>query len=865
MAKQTEPMKPECRAIISRILGRDFGEDESRKWLADMRREFRFVAGTEEARTQGWSKEMIAQKASENLANHYMKEAARRRELAKLQVIASSELTNRRQGFIKGGIKAYHATANVLREIDQKIIGMQQQYQGQIIEAVHAIDSRFWGLIEDRKTAFALVQEIFGEDSGSAVAKKAAEVWRKASAGMRERFNQAGGDIGDLGDDWHMPQSHDLFKLINAKKLVQKHYGKNYKPQDNKSAWVDFIFDRIDKARYADDEGRALNDADIKEVLAGMFDNITKGKASTGASLVAGTKHGRFADKHSKHRAIYFKGPEAFFEYHTLFAKNPSIAGTLLGHAQAMARDTALLEEMGPSPNNSFALMKKQAADEAAAHLATATGPLKNWGYKNACGSLGASIEDIWASMNGEAYTVLHTHTGIAATGQFLRDMQIWGKLGQAFITSLSDLPTYFHATGYAGLSWNTAIRNILTTWGKNDREFASRAGIIADSLCDSMSRWTTESVGYRWSGKLANATMRLSLLSSWTDGIRRAFALNMMGAIGKLSRSSDWSKLKAWDKFQLEKYGITESDWKLFQLAKTEKYRECDMLTRSSVEEIADADLAKIGATRNDAMKAASKLMSILTNESQIASLQPDIFTRAGVARGRKKGDVWGELGKSFMLFKSFPFGMVNAHMMRLEDKGRFLRDQGSGKYQVMASQTQYLATLILGTTVMGYVANQAKALIAGKDLEDPAAKETWLSAFTAGGGAGILGDLLVNSMDDTKFGHPNVINFFGPVLGTMLSATDALDAARTGKDAGAKAARLVKSNLPFINIWYVKAALDHTMLNQMNEFLSPGYTRRMERRLRKRTGQEFWRTTDGIRRKPRVAKSPSKWWWQK
>jgi len=860
-AKKTAPMKPECRKIIGNILGRDFGEEESRKWLADMRREFRFVAGTEEARNGGWSKEMIAKEAAKRIANSYMKKAAARRENAKRQVIATAEIMNRRQTHIKGGSKAYHASANVLREIDQRITGMRQQYVGQIVDAINAIDSRFFGLIEDKSTALAFVKELFGEDSGNPTAKKAAEVWKKAANGMRDRFNLAGGDIGDLGDDWHMPQSHDLFRLIKADKLIQKRYKNKYKSQDNKSAWVDFLFDRIDKSRYVDDEGRALNDADIKEILSEMYNNIVEGKSSTGASVVAGTKHGRFADRHAKHRAIYFKDAVSFYEYHTMFARNPSIAGTLIGHANAMARDTALLEEMGPSPNNTFALMDRLASEEARKHLEE-TG--NNWGHKNACGSLGASIQDIWASMNGEAGTVLPSHAGIAAGGQFLRDMQIWGKLGQAFITSLTDLPNYFHATGYAELPWNTAIRNILTTWGKDDIEFATRAGIIADSVADAMCRWTQENVGYRWSGKLAGATMQMSLLSGWTDGIRRAFALNMMGTIGKLSRKSDWNNLDAWDKFQLEKYGVTESDWKLFQLAKTEKYRDCDMLTRSSVEEISDADLTKIGATRNDAMKAASKLMSILTNESQVASLQPDVFTRAGVARGRQKGDVGGEILKSFMLFKSFPFGMVNTHLMRLQDKGRFKRDQGSGRFQVLASQTGYLASLILGTTLMGYVSNQAKCLIAGKDLEDYTAPATWLSAFTTGGGAGILGDLLVNSMDDTKFGHPNVINFFGPVVGTFLSASDAWDAVKSGKDAGAKTARLVKSNLPFINIWYVKAMLDHTMLNQMNEALSPGYTRRMERNLRKRTGQEFWRTSDGVHRAPRVADSPSKWWWE-
>ena len=161
----------------------------------------------------------------------------------------------------------------------------------------------------------------------------------------------------------------------------------------------------------------------------------------------------------------------------------------------------------------------------------------------------------------------------------------------------------------------------------------------------------------------------------------------------------------------------------------------------------------------------------------------------------------------------------------------------------------------------LVGYCVNQIKTLIAGKDLEDPAAIDTWISAFTVGGGAGIIGDLLVNATDDSKYGHSAYINFMGPVIGTILSASETWDATKIGGDGGAKAWRLAKSNLPFINIWYVKAVLDHTVLNQLSEFLSPGYRKRMEKNTRKRTGQGFWRNERGIRRAPRVAKHPDPW----
>lgn len=859
MARTMDPMKPECRSVISRVLGREFGEEESKRWLADMRREFRYVAGTKEAQAAGWTRDQIAQKAAERLAQNYLHKAAKRRIRAQQQIVAQAALENNREKYVRNGEKAFKSVGRVLEDVNRYVIGLEEQYQGQMVKAISSIQSKWLGLMEDRDTALAFVKECFGEDTGNKAAKDAARVWREVSNEWRQRFNNAGGDVGDLGDDWHMPQSHDSYKVLKAQKLVEKNekYRDKYKG-DDKTVWVDFLFDRIDKSRYVDDEGIPLNDAEIKDVLGSMYENITGGKTATGASRVAGSRSGCFADKHAKHRAIFFKDAESFFQYHEIFARNPSIVGTMLGHARSMASDTALLEQMGPSPNTAFNTLYKEAAEEAA-EFKRATKSTK--GHKDMYGPGFVSVKDMWSNLNGETSTIIPNHEGIAEVSQTLRNMQVWGKLGQAFISSLTDIPSYFHATGYTKLPWGTAFRNILTTWGKSDREFATRAGIIGDTLANSLCRWTSESVGYRWSGKLANATMYMSLLTQWTNGIRRAYAMNMMGAIGKITRNKDWGNLDAWDRFILEKYDITEKDYKLFQLAKTDNYRGCEMLTRGAIEEISDADLAKIGATRNDAYIAAGKLMSVLTNEAQIASLQPDLATRTASNRGHKRGDPTGEVIKSFMMFKSFPLGMVSAHIDRLRDKGRFIREQGGTKRQVMAAQSQYLATLIIGTTLMGYCVNQIKTLIAGKDLEDPAAIDTWISAFTVGGGAGIIGDLLVNATDDSKYGHSAYINFMGPVIGTILSASETWDATKIGGDGGAKAWRLAKSNLPFINIWYVKAVLDHTVLNQLSEFLSPGYRKRMEKNTRKRTGQGFWRNERGIRRAPRVAKHPDPW----
>src|SRR3546814_4755467 len=52
----------------------------------------------------------------------------------------------------------------------------------------------------------------------------------------------------------------------------------------------------------------------------------------------------------------------------------------------------------------------------------------------------------------------------------------------------------------------------------------------------------------------------------------------------------------------------------------------------------------------------------------------------------------------------------------------------------------------------------------------------------------------------------------------------------------------RFTRSNAPAANLWYTKAATDHLVFHQFQEFFSPGYLRRMKRRARNEFDQEFW-----------------------
>jgi hypothetical protein len=164
-------------------------------------------------------------------------------------------------------------------------------------------------------------------------------------------------------------------------------------------------------------------------------------------------------------------------------------------------------------------------------------------------------------------------------------------------------------------------------------------------------------------------------------------------------------------------------------------------------------------------------------------------------------------------------------------------------------ASAVAYGAALTTGMTLFGGLALQLKDLASGKDPRDATTAKFWGAAFVQGGGVGIFGDLLYTGMGgDNRAGVPNWVNLLGPVLGSGFEAANLtagnLGQAARGENthAGAEALRFARSHLPFVNLWYAKAALDHAGLQDLQEYLSPGYLARMRRRARTEWGQDYW-----------------------
>ena len=92
---------------------------------------------------------------------------------------------------------------------------------------------------------------------------------------------------------------------------------------------------------------------------------------------------------------------------------------------------------------------------------------------------------------------------------------EVAGKLGKAFLSSFNDTATLLLTLHYNRSPFFDGITNFVRAFGSESADYANQGGLIAESVIADMNRWGENNVGRGWSARLANATMKASLLTA--------------------------------------------------------------------------------------------------------------------------------------------------------------------------------------------------------------------------------------------------------------------------------------------------------------------------------------------------------------
>lgn len=683
----------------------------------------------------------------------------------------------------------------------------------QIQEAFEAVDPRFFHLFEDEKGVRDLVFEIRGQDTGNVKAKKGAKAWSDVTELLRRRFNDAGGDIGYL-ENWGIPQHHSMEKVGRA----------------TREQWVSDVIGKLDRKYYIKEDGQLMSDAEVTAFLGEAYNTIATGglnKLSDSGMRLSGAR----ANRGNASRQIHFKDADSYLEYQRQYGDR-SLWEVMVGHLEGISKDIALVETYGPNPDHVF----RSILDEVTAETATAN-PQRTGQVKRLAGS----TENLYNFISGKTQPIANPH--IAQWSDNIRNWLVASRLGSALLASFSDLGTMYLSAKVTNLPMNQLFRNQLEAMDPTNRtELARtrRAGLAMESLLGSVNRWAMDNMGPSKARWAATAVMRASGLTAWSDAHKRAYGVTMMSSLGEVvSRSPDLRSLDDGDFRILKSKGITEQDFSVWKLAEQEDWGKGNntMLTPESIMRIPDDAVKHLGAPERVKFEAMRKLLGAVAEEVDMAVITPGAREQMITGGGLQRGTWKGELTRSVFLFKSFPISVVMRHWSRA------MGMPSAG------GRAAYIGTFIASTTILGALSQQLNDMASGRNPREMTGEDApkfWLGALLKGGGLGLYGDFLLS--DHTRYGGGALASMLGPVAGLVddvvkLGQGIPLNAVE-GKpeQTGGDLVKLGKGLIPGANLWYAKAALDHMIFNQLQEYFSPGYLRKVEQRSKKNFNQTYW-----------------------
>lgn len=830
-------MKQQCIQAVQQAIGRALSQTEIKDIEGRIRRNMRQLAQSDPA----WQAKTAADRLTEaaNAAARELKaDAAKKKQRVALTILAHDRVQNIMTQFPDDPLKALDRMLAFASDypgvfsIESAANGIRAEAMGSMLDTIDFTRGKFLGLFADAEKSAALVRELHGEDSGIPEAKVAAKQFHDVVERLRQRFNRAGGDVGRL-DDWSVPRSHSQLKAAR-----------------NKDQWIADHVSWANRGKYLKEDGSHMTDAELKEfftnahetVATGGVNKITPGQFSGG---------GARANRGSESRQIHYKDADAYMQAQSKYGDR-NLMDLMFSHIDRAARDIALVEALGPNPNFAMRHHTETAMQQMVKAKPEATGKIEK-----RVGRLQNLYTEVAGTREPPASAAL------ANAFDTYRATNVAGKLGSAVITGLSDQGTMALTAKMNGMPVMQMFANearMLNPANAEHRRIAMRAGLGIDQLIGSLSRWGTDGLGVdgevagraaKYSQTAATKVLQASGMNAIDGGNRRAFGSVMMDVTGYLTRRfKKLADLEEGDRRIMQQRGITDQDWDVWRLAKPEDWRGAgdQVLTAGSIYRIPDADIAPLAAQLGVSAtrlreQAATKLLGVVLDETSMAIPAPGARERAFMHGNNKRGTWGGEFMRSFWQFKSFSVSMVSKHFRRA-----MAQQTGWGK-------AGYFAALLATTTVLGGIALQLGEIAFGRDpknmLDDglggvPGLR-FGLAAMLKGGALSLYGDFLFSNT--SQGGTSALAAFLGPLAGdteTLLNlrglTANAVIEEGDAKTVGARLVQLGKGHLPGANLWYTKAATDHMIFHQLQEYFSPGYLNRMQRRAQREFGQSYW-----------------------
>ena len=678
--------------------------------------------------------------------------------------------------------------------------------------------------------------------------KKLAEIMEKHSEIARQALNARGANIPKMWG-YVVRQSHDQFNVRAAANRLGKNLneitadptlkGTDINYNKNFTAWKNFIL------QYLDGDRTFGNTDNIDSFLMNSYNSLVGNKiqVADGASGVFGSRS--VTKGISNKRVLHFKSAKDWYAYNEKFGTG-SLKETYYSGLMTSGRNIGMLDTLGTKPKENFEKIRVAISNRMLANNRS-TESLSS--YKQ--------FEKFMNVVDGTVYTFDGGKNGFAlskwsAIGRAVGNVS---KLGGAVISAAADIGIYGSEMKYQGRTFLGGMAEAMGGIGrikntKQKKDIAKMLGFIGDgTIYDVSGRFQVgDNLNKGWT-QIQRTFFKYNLLSWWTNTLKENSMLGMANYYAN-QKNLNFNQLNKPLQSFFGLYNIDATKWDVIRKTAMSKADDgTEFINISELSNMSDADIKKITGM-NDLSKIELQMekdkfkysvSGMLLDRSIFAVIEPDARTKGTMTQGTLAGTGLGETMRFIGQFKAFPMAIANKVLGR---EMAFLRDT-SGNFSLRNAQDmgrgiKGLASIVVTSAFMGYMSMTAKDLLRGKTPRDPNNIKTIMAAFLQGGGLGIYGDVLFKEQRDAGSVLAGAV---GPFPTTVIDVGLALGYALSGEGgkAGKAAYRTISSNIPFLNLFYIKAAFDYLIGFQIMETMNPGVLKRVEKRMKKDYNQEY------------------------
>jgi hypothetical protein len=641
-------------------------------------------------------------------------------------------------------------------------------------------------LLRDISFSKNVSRSLLGESSPDKSVRAATRILRDAMDKVYVQARAAGIDIGYYEN--YLPQRWDATKISKVS------------PEE----FVDDLKKVVDVTGWEDPE----------KVLLNIYHNLRRGFRLEDLTTQRGIINAFKGSRLTKNRVLRIEDPQNWYDIAKKYGDPDGIKSTI-SYLQNNFYTIGMVNRGGLHPEQNLVKASKllmidnpKRIDD----LKKLEDAIEGTRFKR-----NRRLGQLWVNVDKSVHNPVDPSSYVYKTIQFARWLQTTSKLGGAAISAMADVFIMSSQLQYGGISLLKAYGNLLKRTfsrvpkGLSGRKVAEYVGIYGENVgADIVNRFDPL---YGLPGALndlQNKFFKWSGLTPWTNHMRSNMAAILSHDFA-IKTKEGWEQLPRKFKKILNDFNIKKNEFISLQNNKIQAENGQWFMDFESIED--------------EALK--NKMYRFFAHQVEGGVLRPDAADTFYLNWGQQNGTLLGYIVRLGTQFKSFSFTFGRRHLIPAT------REAFQGNYG-------YIANLLVGSLVFGYLASAAKDILKGRTPKDLTKWETLMQSMAQGGGLGIYGDFLFRNVD--RFGN----NIWETIAGP--TASSAATVAKWGINTIHGEPPSIKEvtqwgvrNMPFANLWYTRSAMNYLFLYGLYEHLQPGYIRKYKDFLKRETGQEF------------------------